>query len=431
MNDVSQQILPSIERPLQFLRLTAPVDGTVFPAEQKTSWYGVEGAGTASFRWTRETEIAWRVQARPFQSCDLIIVIPIQDEIQPAFANNCRLQVGRQNVPLVRDGAVLTASLSIEEPVDSVVKLLMPPLLRPCDLKPVADSRPLGLAIPTGPTVDRRYPKSAEGRIVWNDPWAAEFRSHVPFAVVVPTVYGPMILHRFDDHQGTPGFRAGKAMAHREIRLLSRVLQSLGTDTVFVDIGANVGYFSIALAKVVGPMGKVHAFEPQRIIFNMLAGSVALNTLMNVYCYNMALGEHEGKVEIPQFDYFRSMSFGSIEFGPEQKEKLSQERGHDPARQEYVPLITLDHFEFSRIDVLKIDAEGMEMGIFHGGKETITRCRPVIFVEFLKSNKDSMRNYLIEMGYTIADAGGFNYLAIPTERVAQLPLLAEFLLNLD
>ena len=125
-----------------------------------------------------------------------------------------------------------------------------------------------------------------------------------------------MILHRFDDAQGSPGFRGGLAMAHPEILLLSRVLQSRGTDTVFVDIGANVGNFSIALARVVGPRGQVHSFEPQRIIFNMLAGSVALNCLLNVHCHNLALGDHEGQVEIPQYDY-RAVPSGAVRRVPQ------------------------------------------------------------------------------------------------------------------
>ncbi len=266
---------------------------------------------------------------------------------------------------------------------------------------------------------------------MWTDPWAAEFRWRVPFAVTVPTAYGPMILHRFDDAQGVPGFRGGLAMAHREIRLLARMLQSCGSNTVFIDIGSNVGYFSIALAKVVGPLGKIHAFEPQRIIFNMFAGSVALNALLNVYCYNMALGDHEGKVEIPQFDYFSAMSFGSVEFGPEQREKLAQERRHDPARVEFVPLTTLDRFDSRQVDVLKIDAEGMEMDIFRGAQATIARCRPIIFVEFLKVDKDALKAYLTSLGYTVGDAGGFNYLAFPNERVAHLPSMAEFMAGID
>jgi hypothetical protein len=151
ISSVTQQILSSVGHPLHFMQLTAPNQGAAIPAEQKTSWHGIESAGTASFRWTREAEIAWRVHTLPLQQCELIIAIPIQNEVQPGFAERCRLEVGNKRASLIRDVDILTASLMMDEPVDAVVKLVMPPQLRPCDLRPVSDGRPIGLAISTGP----------------------------------------------------------------------------------------------------------------------------------------------------------------------------------------------------------------------------------------------------------------------------------------
>ena len=114
----------------------------------------------------------------------------------------------------------------------------------------------------------------------------------IPFSVVVPTAYGLQIVLRYDDGLRTKPptfFRTGLAATHREIKLLASVLRCLGDSTVFVDIGANLGSFSLALSRVVGPRGKVHAFEPQRMIFNMLAGTMALNSVENVFCYHIAL----------------------------------------------------------------------------------------------------------------------------------------------
>jgi hypothetical protein len=154
-SSASQRILSTVGRQLQFFQLTAPNRGDVIPAIQEASWHGVEDAGAASFRWTRQPVIVWRVQTQPFLPCDLLIAIPIQNEIQSGFANRCRLAVGNKSALLVRDGAVLTAYLSIEEPVEAVVKLMMPPLLRPCDLGPLTDSRALGLAVSTAPVAPR------------------------------------------------------------------------------------------------------------------------------------------------------------------------------------------------------------------------------------------------------------------------------------
>jgi 2-polyprenyl-6-hydroxyphenyl methylase/3-demethylubiquinone-9 3-methyltransferase len=150
MSPESQRILSLVGRPFQFFQLTAPERGDTIPPEQKTSWHGVEGSGAASFRWTREAEIVWRVQAQPFQPCELLITVPIQNEIQAGFASRCRLEVGSKSVVLARDVGVLIGSLSIQESAEALVKLVTPPVLRPCDLGPKSDARPLGLAISTG-----------------------------------------------------------------------------------------------------------------------------------------------------------------------------------------------------------------------------------------------------------------------------------------
>jgi FkbM family methyltransferase len=241
----------------------------------------------------------------------------------------------------------------------------------------------------------------------------------VSFSVIVPTAYGPMIVNRNDINQTNPLFKTGLAIDHDEIALLGQVLQLCEPDPVFIDAGANFGTYSLGLAPMLGAHGKIHAFEPQRLIFNMLAGSIALNGLVNVYCYNMALGDHEGEVEVPQFDYTRALNFGSIEFGLEQKEPLTQERGRDAARVEHVPLTTLDRFHFPRADIIKVDVEGMELPVLAGAEETIRRCRPVMYVEALKTNAGALREKILSWGYEV-HLNKMNYLCIPAERTGKI-----------
>src|SRR2546430_15676743 len=147
------------------------------------------------------------------------------------------------------------------------------------------------------------------------------------FSIVVPTVYGQMIVNRHDINQSGALLRTGKSPDNKEIELWATIASALSPDAVVVDAGANFGSFALGISRRIGPRGAVHAIEAQRVIFNMLAGSVALNSHLNVYCYNVALGDHEGQIEIPQFDYSKPLNFGSIEFGPQQTEKLAQPRG--------------------------------------------------------------------------------------------------------
>jgi FkbM family methyltransferase len=243
----------------------------------------------------------------------------------------------------------------------------------------------------------------------------------VPFATIVPTLYGPMLINRHDINQTNSLYKTGLALEHADIILLTQLLSYLGTDLTFVDVGANFGTFALGLARALGPNGKVHAFEPQRIIYNLLVGSVALNSLTNVYCYNVALGNTEGQVEIPQFDYNQPMNFGSVEFTPDQIEPLHQIRGHDPAKSEFVPLKTIDSFNFPKLNIMKVDTEGMELEVLQGAVQTIRRCRPLLYVEFLKGNREALGKAILALDYAVHQNGN-NLLCIPTELASRIPI---------
>ena len=236
----------------------------------------------------------------------------------------------------------------------------------------------------------------------------------VPFTIIVPTAYGQMLVNRHDINQTNALVKTGQAIDHGEIVLLSHVLRLLGTDLTVLDVGANFGTYTLALALCVGAQGKVHAFEPQRILFHMIAGSVALNSLTNVHCHHLALGDREGSLEIPQFDYSQPLNFGSIEFTTEQREPLNQQRQHDPRRIEYVPLTTIDHLAFPQVHLMKIDAEGMEMQVLAGAADTLRRCRPVLYLEFLKNDKEALRRAVTAFDYIVHE-NGINFLCIPSE----------------
>jgi len=236
----------------------------------------------------------------------------------------------------------------------------------------------------------------------------------VPFTIIVPTAYGQMLVNRHDINQTGALVKTGLAVDHNDIALLTQVLQLLGTDLTVLDIGANFGAFALAFAQCVGARGRVHAFEPQRVLFHMLAGSVALNSLTNVFCHHLALGDREGRLEIPQFDYSQPLNFGSIEFTAEQREPLTQRRGHDPARAEYVALMPIDRLALPQVHLMKIDAEGMELQVLAGAAETLRRCRPVLYVEFLKSDKAALRQFVAAHNYDVHE-NGINFLCIPTE----------------
>merc|ERR1711865_552646 len=78
-------------------------------------------------------------------------------------------------------------------------------------------------------------------------------------------------------------------------------------DTV-IDVGANLGSYTIPFAERVGRQGKVLAFEPFRWLYQLTTANVALNGLSNVWTYNLALGEQMASFESrpPQLRFFSS-----------------------------------------------------------------------------------------------------------------------------
>lgn len=133
----------------------------------------------------------------------------------------------------------------------------------------------------------------------------------------------------------------------------------------------NNGHFAVEFANYAGDTGKVHAFEPQRIIFQQLCGNIFINGLNNVYCHNMAVGDTSGKVRIQCPDYFdkHDVNFGDVSIT------------EDYYSSEEVQLVRLDDFKFDNVSIIKIDVQGFEPKVITGAINTINTHRPFIFIE--------------------------------------------------
>jgi len=157
---------------------------------------------------------------------------------------------------------------------------------------------------------------------------------------------------------------------------------------VVIEVGANIGAHTVGIAKAVGPSGRVLAFEPQRIVFQMLCANIALNGLTNVDCRHAAVGSVQGSIIVPEADFSRPNNFGAISL-PGNREGLE------------VPCVTLDALRLDwKPNFLKIDVEGMEIDVIEGGSALIEECRPFLYVENDQLDKSEALMRLIDsMGY--------------------------------
>lgn len=137
---------------------------------------------------------------------------------------------------------------------------------------------------------------------------------------------------------------------------------------VAIDVGANIGCHTVALAELTTRRGAVIAFEPIRFLYQCLCGNVALNGIEHVRAYQLALGAEAGETLVPPMDFAEDDNFGGVPLG-------------DWKIGESVTVLPLDAMAPKRVDFMKIDVEGMEQDVLTGAFATIERCAPVLYVE--------------------------------------------------
>lgn len=159
-----------------------------------------------------------------------------------------------------------------------------------------------------------------------------------------------------------------------------------------LDVGANIGVHTLPLARLVGPSGKVLAFEPQRLVFYMLCGNVAQNNLDHVHCFHAAVGETPGQISVPELDGAAEQNFGGLELSPTAT----------PPGITKVPLLRIDDLRLAVCHLLKIDVEGMERQVLLGARETIERFRPLLYLEDDRADRSAaLRECLASFGYEL------------------------------
>jgi FkbM family methyltransferase len=182
-----------------------------------------------------------------------------------------------------------------------------------------------------------------------------------------------------------------------------------------VDIGANFGFHTLEFADLVGEDGLVYSFEPQKLVYYQLCGNIILNGYKNITAHNLALSdEHNNlKMENLQYDSDDVINIGNAHLN------AYYDNGFN-----YVDVKPLDSFEFQNLAVLKIDVQGYEPKVLDGAIETITKHKPIIFIEVETPqlqiygwNDSDVFNRLDELGYEyrkVIDASHLvDYIAIP------------------
>ena len=200
---------------------------------------------------------------------------------------------------------------------------------------------------------------------------------------------------------------AGYAWERHLVELLEEHIEP---GSVAIEVGAHIGSHTVLMGRLVGPWGRVYAFEPQRKIYRELHHNLALNGLTNVVALRYAVGA--GDTRVIEMNPTTAGNEGGTGVGA----------GGDRAE-----LRSLDSFGFDRVSLLKIDVEHYENEVLAGAVETIRRNRPAILIEIMGGEDyETASPEVLErihgtwdrleaLGYTVEPVFKHDYVALPDD----------------
>lgn len=224
-----------------------------------------------------------------------------------------------------------------------------------------------------------------------------------------------------------------KGIPESEKRLMENSLNRSPANGIAIDIGANVGFFTVALGSI--GYSQVHSFEPVPETFSILSKNIEVNGLKEKTVVNcLGVSDDEGYIEFKLFEKSPAIN------------RLANSNDLKTGKTQKVSVVRLDDYCLSenieRIDFLKIDVEGMENLVLKGAQKLLSSQRvSLVLIEICPSNLSNLgfnvceiHNTLSSFGYEIYRVGSDGNLSeklslselegIKLENVAAIPQLA-------
>ena len=182
------------------------------------------------------------------------------------------------------------------------------------------------------------------------------------------------------------------------------MLDNLREGQTALDLGANIGYFTVLFSRQVGPPGHVLAFEPGPLSFALLQTNIRINGLTQAQAFNTAVGDRSGTIDL--FICRTGESDNRVEgmvTDPQDRDRIE------------VPLISVDDFlaarPAQRIDYVKIDIQGAEWDALKGMRRTIADNPEIqivleyapVFIELVGGTPREFFDFIRSLGLRIFD----------------------------
>lgn len=201
-----------------------------------------------------------------------------------------------------------------------------------------------------------------------------------------------------------------------EQNILDIIVKHIKDNSIFLDIGANLGCHSVGVANKLKNKYKLHvvAFEPQPFIFELLQKNMDICGISHE-CHQIGLGPVEMTIysDLPNYKNCKNPGGFGLNLNDNDDSKTM------------ISIKTLDSFQYNNVSVIKLDVEGLENEVLKGGYDTIQRCKPIMIIEILggvnfDTAKSDQKKYINEtidhiksLGYNVSKVSVHDYLCIP------------------
>lgn len=184
---------------------------------------------------------------------------------------------------------------------------------------------------------------------------------------------------------------------------------------IVLDIGANLGSFTLPLAKA-NPHLTFHSFEPQRIIYYQLCANTFINGLDNVYAHHFGLSNKQDRIKLILPDYATETNIGAFSIDEEVRE--TEYECPTKGRDETITVFPLDDGKHKNVRLIKVDVEGHELEVIKGAYKTLKENNypPIIFEAWTwkpwyQEKRKDLFDHLKYLGYDITEGINSNNLA--------------------
>lgn len=187
-----------------------------------------------------------------------------------------------------------------------------------------------------------------------------------------------------------------------DLDIIKKIIKSHDKNNIFVDIGANIGTYSISLSPY---FKKIFSFEPEQENFELLKKNVSVNNCSNIRCDNTAILDKEGSFLLSNHNKSPGIHEGTYFI------ELKEGNTKCDLLKNCIP-----EDDLNKISVIKLDTEGSELLILKNIKPILEKIKPVLCIEInICSEKNygikqqEIRNFISSVGYTLYKQNGSNY----------------------